>query len=294
MPTSFALDLPTGPGPHAAIVGLHPADDRSKDHYLFLHLAKVLPPRGIAVARFDRRGDDIPLDEQVADVMAVVGQLESRPEIDGARIGLWGFSQGAWVAPLAASRSTRIAFLVLVASTGVSPSEQMLYGVARHVRDAGYPENAVQSVVTTRQTVDAWRRGRVPLEAAQRAVDGLAAQPWFEHAYLPRDLSRAGEWADMDFDPAPIYAQVRVPTLLFYGEDDEWSPIDASVAAWERAAERARNREVSIVRLPGTTHAPTIGGVESIDAVSPDYERALVAWLQRVTARDTSPAPRLR
>ena len=108
------------------VIGLHPASDRSRDHYLFLHLAKVLPPRGIAVARFDRRGDGVPLDDQVEDVMAVIEQLEERPEVDRARIGLWGFSQGAWVAPLAASRSDKIAYLVLLASTGVTPAEQRL------------------------------------------------------------------------------------------------------------------------------------------------------------------------
>jgi pimeloyl-ACP methyl ester carboxylesterase len=215
--------------------------------------------------------------------MRVVDELARRPDIDGRRIGLWGFSQGGWVAPLAASRSTKIAFLVLLASTGVTPAEQMLYGTARHVRAAGHPEQAARSVVATRRLVDEWRRGRIPLEQAQLAVDGLGRHPWFEQAYLPRDLSVAGLWADMDFDPEPVFANVRVPTLLFYGEDDEWSPIDESVTAWERAAERAGNRDVLVVRVKGTGHLPTFGGVESIDALSPEYERALVEWLGRVT-----------
>jgi pimeloyl-ACP methyl ester carboxylesterase len=90
----------------------------------------------------------------------------------------------------------------------------------------------------------------------------------------------------MDFDPAPIFANVRVPTLLFYGEDDEWSPIDASVAAWEQAAERANNRDVLVKRLAGTGHSPTLGGVEQIEAISPEYERTLVEWLGRVTRSD--------
>ena len=81
--------------------------------------------------------------------------------------------------------------------------------------------------------------------------------------------------------PETIFAGVSVPTLLFYGEDDEWSPIDASIAAWERAAEAAGNRDVTVVRLPGTTHFPTLGGAQRIDAISPEYERALVSWLRR-------------
>lgn len=218
--------------------------------------------------------------------MRVVDELAARPDIDAERVGLWGFSQGAWVAPLAASRSTKIRFLVLIASTGVTPAEQMLYGAARHARLAGYDEDVVQRVVTVRRIVDDRRRGRIPLETAQHAVDGVKSEAWFAHTYVPQDLSEIGVWPDMDFDPAPVFANVRVPTLLFYGEDDEWSPVDASVAAWERAAERANNRDVLVQRLAGTGHFPTKGGAEAIEAISPDYERTLVEWLDRVTRSD--------
>ena len=216
--------------------------------------------------------------------MAVVEDLERVPEIDGARIGLWGFSQGAWVAPLAASRSPKIAFLVLLASTGVTPSEQMLYGTAKHARIAGYGEDAASRIVTVRRVVDDYRRGKASRDAAQQAIDTIRDEPFFEHAWIPASLEGTDlTWQDMDFDPEPIFAGVRVPTLLFYGEDDEWSPIDASVAAWRRAAQRARNEDVTVVRLAGTGHAPTLGGAETLEAVAPEYERALVAWLERVT-----------
>ena len=238
------------------------------------------------MARFERRGDDVPLDLQVEDVMRVVDELAARPDIDAERVGLWGFSQGAWVAPLAASRSTKIRFLVLVSSTGVTPAEQMLYGAAKHARMAGLRDDAVARIVTLRTVVDDYRRGRIPLEIAQSAVDAAKDEDWFHLAYLPPKVSEIGFWPDMDFDPAPIFANVRVPTLLFYGEDDEWSPIDASVAAWERAAERANNRDVLVQRLAGTGHFPTLRGSEAMEAISPEYERTLVEWLGRVTRSD--------
>ena len=236
----------------------------------------------MAVGRFDRRGYDVPFDDQVADALAFVEELAARPDIDGSRIGLWGWSQGAWIAPLAASRSKRIAFLVLVASTGVSPARQMLYGAAKHARDAGYPEAAVDAIVAARRLVDDWRRGRVPIERAQDAVDDLARDGWIEQAYLPRELAAAGPWPNMDFAPEALFATLRVPTLLFYGEDDEWQPVDESVAAWRRAAKAAGNDDVTIVRLAGTAHAPTLGRRDGIDAIAPEYERTLVAWLRRV------------
>jgi uncharacterized protein len=88
----------------------------------------------------------------------------------------------------------------------------------------------------------------------------------------------------MDFDPAPVFDRVRVPTLLFYGESDEWSPIDRSVAVWRRAGRRSGNSRISIVRLPGTQHAPTLGDRRTARAISPDYHRALGDWLEAFAA----------
>lgn len=278
------LDLPRETGRHPVIVGLHPASDGSRDHFLFRHLGRVLPPRGIAVARFDRRGDDVPLDIQVDDALGVVGEIERRPDIDPARIGLFGFSQGAWVAPLAASRSPKIAFLVLVASIGVTPAEQMRYATVKHARMAGFGEDAARRIVEAREVVDDYRRGRTGAHAAQAAIDAIRDEPFFAHARLPADLARANPpWPDLDFEPEPVFARVHVPVLLFYGEDDEWQSVDASVAAWRRAADRAGNGDVTVVRLAGTGHAPTLGGGAALEAVAPEYERVLIGWLARVT-----------
>jgi uncharacterized protein len=271
--------VPAGSGRHPALIGLHPANAPSRDQVLFVHLASVLPPQGIAVLRYDRRGNDVPLEVQADDALSAVAALRSRDDIDPELIGLWGFSQGAWVAPLVASRSADIAFLVLVASTGVSPSEQMLYGCAKHAREAGFSVDDVDRLVALRRTADEWRRGHLTRERAQAAVDAVADQPWFEHAYVQRELGD-GIWPNMDFDPEVVFAQVRVPVLLFYGEDDEWQPIDASIATWQRAARRSGNADVTVVRLAGTRHAPTLGGREDAAAIAPEYERALIAWLK--------------
>ena len=229
-------------------------------------------------------GDDVPFEMQVEDAMRVVGELERERPIDATRIGLWGYSQGAWVAPLAASRSLKIAFLVLLASTGVSPSQQMLYGTAKQARLAGFGDNEANRIAAVRRVVDEHRRGGATLAQAQAAVDSIRNEPFFEHAWTPPVLGGLDlTWRDMDFDPEPVFARVRVPTLLFYGEDDEWSPIDESVATWRRAAERARNRDVTVVRLAGTGHEPTLGGTGRIEDIAPEYERTLIEWLDRVT-----------
>jgi len=85
----------------------------------------------------------------------------------------------------------------------------------------------------------------------------------------------------MDFDPAPVLASVDCPVLLFYGEEDEWTPIEPSIAAWQHAAEVAGSREPTVVRLAGADHAPTLGGTHDRSAISPAYTQALTEWIER-------------
>jgi pimeloyl-ACP methyl ester carboxylesterase len=76
---------------------------------------------------------------------------------------------------------------------------------------------------------------------------------------------------EMDFDPRPSFAQVRVPTLLFYGAEDSWSPVAASVEAWRTA----RGSDVEIVVVPGAEHDLTLPD----GSFAPEYERHLIEWL---------------
>jgi len=273
------LTLPKGAGPFPAIACLHPANDPSRDHFLFLHLEALLPPLGIAVARFDRRGNNVPFLDQARDVEAVLEALVARPDIDATRLGLWGFSQGAWVAPLVASRSDRVAFLILVAATGVSPIEQMRFGIAKHARAAGRSEVEVDSLLALWNAFTDYARGARPRAEVQSLIDRAKSESWFELAHVRPELpEEPGFLPDMDFDPAPVIAAIQVPTLLFYGDDDEWQPTDASVAAWERAG----TRDLMIARIPKTGHAPTAPGGTDVASVLPRYTDTLSAWIKRV------------
>ena len=268
------------------LVPLHPAAYASRRQFLFDHLAELLPAHGVAVLRFDRRpapaGDDVPFALQAADALAALETLRAEPEIGEAPLGLWAWSQGAWAAPLAAAWSVEVGFLVLVAGAGVSPAEQMRYGTAEQLRRAGYGAEALSELAELRSACERVLRGDGGLAEAQTTIDRFAERPWFSLAYLPRTIPPEARWTDIDFDPEPVFEQVRCPVLLFYGEHDEWTPIDATLAAWSRAGAVSANDAVRVVRLAGADHAPTIGGRLEASAISPAYEQALLGWLDEI------------
>src|SRR5215208_2878008 len=158
----------TRAGP-TAIVALHGASEGERSWYLYRHLHDVLPPAGIGVLTFDRRGDGESTGSPSRGRFTIQADdaLAFARELDVDTVGLWGISQGGWVAPLAATRSPRIAFLVLLASTGVTPAEQMRYAVAEQIRRAGFGPDAVSRAVELRARAEAWIRGE--------SVDGLEA-----------------------------------------------------------------------------------------------------------------------
>jgi pimeloyl-ACP methyl ester carboxylesterase len=275
----FALAASYSPAGDTAIVALHGAAEGAKDAALYRHLHELLPPAGIGVVTFDRRGEGESTGDatrgrfelQVEDALAVVDG------IDAKGVGLWGISQGGWIGPMAAAASDEVAFLVLIASTGVTPAEQMMYAVEKQLRLAGYGDDVIDRALELRRHFEDWVHTRAPEPDERLAADLWAAldEPWVGQLWLPPTLldeEGLRLWIqEMDFDPRPSFEKVRVPTLLFYGEADSWTPVQPSVEAWRAA----RGNEVEIVVVPEAEHDLTLpdGGL------SPIYKRTLVDWL---------------
>ncbi len=275
----FSLAASYSPAGSTALVALQGAGEGTRDFVSYRHLHELLPPHGIGVVTFDRRGEGESTGEatrgrfelQVEDALAVLRAVEAE------RVGLWGLSQGGWIGPLAAAASEEVAFLVLLASTGVTPSGQMMYAVERQLRLAGYDEDVVRRALELRRRFERWVHTIAPEPDEELAAELWAGidEPWWGQAWLPPTLlddEGLRLWIEeMDFDPRPVFAQVRVPALLFYGAEDSWSPVAASVEAWRAA----RGSEVEIVVVPGAEHDLTLPD----GSFAPEYERRLVEWL---------------
>ena len=114
--------LITGSGPQNRNEELGPFNHRP-----FLVLSDHLTKNGIAVLRYDDRGVAESEGEHkgstsadfATDVAAAVDYLKTRTDIDLNKIGLIGHSEGGFIAPMLASSRDDIAYIVLLAGTGV-------------------------------------------------------------------------------------------------------------------------------------------------------------------------------
>jgi uncharacterized protein len=241
----------------------------------------VLPERGIAVLRYDRRpwaaGRDVPYAVQADDLACGLEALAA--EVGRVPTGLWGFSQGAWVAVMTAAARADVAFLVLVGCSAVSPARQMRYGTGEQLRHAGFGPECVAELGELRDAYENYHRGQLSRQQAQQVVDRFAGRPWFELSWVPRILPEAPGWEDIDFDPAPDISAIRCPVLLFYGVD-EWVPVQDSTSIWQdKVTDPA---QLTICELDGTSHYPTLSAGHDLAAISPEYTARLTSWLDAV------------
>src|SRR5437773_10874501 len=134
---TFTLPRGQGPFPAAILLGGSGPNDRDESlagHRPFLVLADHLTRKGIAVLRFDKRGNgkssghyaNATLEDFTADAEGALALLQTRKEIDPKRIGLIGHSEGGMIAPLIAAHSGNVAWIVLLAGRGLNGEDTLL------------------------------------------------------------------------------------------------------------------------------------------------------------------------
>jgi len=109
------LRLPLGPGPHPTVV-MFPGLDSVKEE--LRSTEELFLQRGLATFAIDGPGQgeaefDLPIRADWETVgSAVLDYLETCPEVDDQRVGVWGVSLGGYYAPRAASGDQRFAACV--------------------------------------------------------------------------------------------------------------------------------------------------------------------------------------
>jgi len=290
------LYLPRGGQRFGAVVVTHTASKPLRDAPLYQHLTEMLPPLGIAVLTYDRRGSgqsggrlkDSDYSMLADDAIAAVRMLKADMRIDPDRIGIWGLSQGGWLSLLAASRSSDIRFVVSIAAPLVTPDVQMMFRSENYMRINAYPEAEIAQMRATRQAVDDYMRGTGDRAVAQALVDTAASKPWFDQLYLGKTVGdrATSRWRrEIEYDPLPTLDQVQVPALILFGADDPVVPVATSVARIN-----ARSRPKLTVRVianadhhmatsmsPKSQMDPT--QTEKVRPEAPEYFSTLAAWL---------------
>ena len=194
------LYIPQSQRPVPAVVVYHGASEPLASTPLYRHLSEGLPQIGFAVLVFDRRGSgastgkpDVAYQTLSDDGVEGANALRKLPEIDPARVGYWGISQGGWLATLAASHDPRAAFAIAVSAPLVTPELQMEFAMSNRLHVLGYGQADIDAMLDARHKLDGYFQGSNPRGAAVAALDRIAGRPWYGQMYLPKpEIGREG------------------------------------------------------------------------------------------------------
>ncbi|MEU6714684.1 prolyl oligopeptidase family serine peptidase [Nonomuraea sp. NPDC046802] len=227
--------------------------------------------QGLSVLIYDKRSEGYSLFDRsyaqlAEDALGAVATLRGQPGVDPAKVGIWGLSEGGWVAPIAASRSKDIAFVILVGANSLHPLRQQAWAVAAGLRKAGVGGSIVDR-----------------------------AEP-----RLYRVIADGGMYPEPYHDPLPVIASVRQPVLGIWGVHDLLTPPRETPPIFAKALEEGGNRQYTFRFFADADHAAhrtPDGGVTRLPDLAPGYAELVGSWVGDVTsgrapvAQVSGPAP---
>jgi len=194
------------------------------------------------------------------DALAAVELLKARADIDPKQIGLWGHSEGGWVAPIAAAQSKDVAFVISFSGPGVTYAEVNKFADANRLRSHSFSEADIREATEALARVDEYVRRGGDERELQSFLDEAWGKPRAAHTTLPRRVPNSEEirtwlrWRNLDLDPVPYWRQIKVPTLVMFGELDDVVPVQTSAERIAAALKLAGNRDVTIKIFPKANH----------------------------------------
>jgi pimeloyl-ACP methyl ester carboxylesterase len=300
---SGTLLVPLGRKRSGAVVITHGSGPATRASYRSWGMEFVR--QGIAALVYDKRGNgkstgdwrSASMEDLARDALAGVELLKRRADIDESLIAVAGHSQGSWIAPLTATLSKDVSFVIASAASGVGPDRQSIYHRANVMREMGFSEADVKTASDLREKL--YASGRLLFENDPRAkeerrkvsaeLEKYRDEPWFEKgAELPPNLDNdnppRGALELLFFEPSPMWEKVKVPVLLIWGDRDTVVPVSEGKKIIENALEKSGNKRVEVKIVPNVDHAGIVVKQTNewdFPRVDLSYWEATAAWLAK-------------
>jgi alpha/beta superfamily hydrolase len=221
-------------------------------HKPFLVLADYLTKNDIAVLRFDDRGvgestgsfTSATTADFGTDVEAALLYLQTRKEINKNKIGLIGHSEGGMIAPMVASRSKNVAFVVLLAGPGLSGAELLALQSTYLSRASGMDENQIAENMVINKKI----YGLI-LSSSSGYVDSIKAElkrKGLSNSNINQQLEvLESPWYKyfLGLDPVSYLSKTTCPLLALNGKKDLQVPYKENLEAIEKIMKQSGNKE---------------------------------------------------
>ncbi|OJV55452.1 MAG: hypothetical protein BGO31_18990 [Bacteroidetes bacterium 43-16] len=314
---SGTLTLPQGKGPFPAIVlvtgsGPQDRDEMILGHKPFLLLADYFSRNGYAVLRYDDRGvgqsggefEGATTADFAADALAAVQYLQTRKDIDKKRTGIMGHSEGGTIAAKLAASQKELAYIVMLAGTGMRGDKILLQQQEIIAKGGGMPDTTLQKSLNSNKNIyDIINSDKDPKVIDQKLRLYLGNE--FKEGRLPHEPGATKDsvintyleavrdpWMTyfIQYDPQGDLSKIKIPVLALIGSKDHQVLPEFNIPALKSAFEKGKNKKASVLELEGLNHlfqeAKTgmpqeYGSIEQTFA--PAAMQTILDWLNKQT-----------
>jgi hypothetical protein len=219
----------------------------------------ILPLRGIGVFVYDKRGTGLSggrqtanFDLRASDTTAAGEDVRRLLQGHSFKLGVFGGSQGGWIAPLAAHRAP-FDFVIVGYGLAEGVTSQDRDTVADSLRRAGYGDDVLAKArqVTEATALIAMSRWRTGWDELARLKKKFANEPWPKHfgnlGYTgtlwswpfpattgpivgPTLGSLLDQGVSFDYDPQPVLKSIDAPHLWILAGADRTAPSANTIA----------------------------------------------------------------
>jgi pimeloyl-ACP methyl ester carboxylesterase len=312
------LTMPKSGGPFTTILLITGSGQQNRDgevfnHRPFLILADFLTSHGFAILRVDDRGiggstgkfSDATTLDFAGDVRAGVKFLKSRKEINLHRIGLLGHSEGGLIAPIVASNSDDIAFIVLLAGPGVTGAEQLYLQNTNIARFDGKEERSIElsnklselvfNIIKEEKNNNTAEKKI--LVTASKYINGLNEEEKNLLGVKPEDMlpqvkRMLSPWMRfyLFYDPVMALRKVKCPILALNGSEDLIVAPKENLSSIEKALNKSITEKYTIKEFEGLNHGfqtAVTGSVQEYgtteETLSPKFMQYLLEWINALS-----------
>lgn len=312
------LTLPRGGGPYPVVLlitgsGSQDRNETIAGHHPFLVLSDYLTRNGIAVLRVDDRGvggTDIgslsaTTENFAEDVLAGVNFLKQRKEINPKMIGLIGHSEGGMIAPMVATRSNDVAFIVLLAGLG-QRGEDVIYAQTELIHKAqGTHVDTIRHTIALAKRINSIVKTETDAKLIEQKIDEeiaaydrtlpdlqkLLFEPAVGEVKASMPIYKTAWYRYfITFDPLPVLKNVKVPVLALNGELDLQVPAKENLELIGAGLKAGGNEDVTLKAFPKLNHLfqtcqtglPSEYG-QLDETISPEVLKTVSDWISRRT-----------
>lgn len=276
------LTLPDKEGVFPVVILISGSGPQNRDeellgHKPFLVLSDFLTKNGIAVLRYDDRGIAMSKGDFktatsadfATDVESAIAYLKTRKEINKNKIGLIGHSEGGLIAPMVASKSKEVAFIILLAGTGIQGDSLLLLqkklieeasGINKEDIQKGQSSNRKVFDIVNKSTSLEQLNSDLTIYFKQILKDNPNTQKPAEMSdddFVKLQVKQiASPWMQyfIKYNPAAALEKVKCPVLAINGEKDLQVPPKENLEAIKKALTKGGNKRVATKELPNLNH----------------------------------------